>query len=102
MRAYTVNRMPEDERLDKKEIENLRGTPQQPDPNRKGIRVPVVIRPGEAEGEPDPISEPTEPAVRRRVISRTEMDKYGYMPSCPGCDAKARGEIARMGPFGIV
>ena len=39
IRAYAVKRMPEDERWDKATIEGMHGTPQQPDPSRKGIRV---------------------------------------------------------------
>ena len=31
------------------------------------------------------------------VITSAETDKYGFTPSCPGCDAKTRGEVARRG-----
>ena len=43
-RAYAIKRMMEDERWDADFIRNMQGTPQQPDPRKKGIVVPISFR----------------------------------------------------------
>ena len=80
-------------------IRSIRGTPQQPDPEKKGIRVPISVRfeAKEEDTQAHPAREPEEPAVRRRGITQLELDKYGFTPGCPGCLAKQRGEVAKKG-----
>ena len=43
-RAYAVKRMLEIERWDPDFIKNLQGIPQQPDPRKRGIAVPISFR----------------------------------------------------------
>ena len=90
-RAYAIKRMMESERWDAEFIRGLRGTPQQPDPNRKGTKVPISIRfdAGPVDLHTHPVREAGEPATRRRVITQVELDKYGFTPGCPGaCQSK--------------
>ena len=96
-RAYAIKRMSEDERWDAELIRNMQGIPQQPDPGKKGIIIPINVRfeTNTAEGEAHPVKEVTEPMARRRGITQTELEKYGFTPGCPGCVAKQRGDIAK-------
>ena len=89
-RAYAIKRMAEAERWDSDFIRSLQGTPQQPDPRRKGTTVPISFRfeAKTAEVQVQPAKEMAEPASRRRGITRTDLDKYGLTPGCPGCLAK--------------
>ena len=99
-KAYAIKRIAEAERWDAEMIRNVKGTPQQPDPEKKGIRVPISVRfdVGEAEEvQAHPVQEGEEPAARRRGITQVDLDKYGYTPGCPGCLAKQRGEVAKKG-----
>ena len=98
-RAYAIKRMAEAERWDSDFIRSLQGTPQQPDPRRKGTTVPISFRfeAKTAEVQVQPAKEMAEPASRRRGITQTDLDKYGLTPGCPGCLAKQRGEIAKRG-----
>ncbi len=43
-RAYSIRRMDEANRWDKEPVEETKGTPQRPDPNKPGSNVPVRIR----------------------------------------------------------
>ena len=98
-RAYAIKRMVEEERWDSEFIRSLQGTPQQPDPRRRGTTVPISFRfeAKAAEVQVQPAKEMAEPASRRRGITQTDLDKYGLTPGCPGCLAKQRGEIAKRG-----
>ena len=98
-RAYAIKRMSEEERWESELIRSLQGTPQQPDPKRKGIIVPISFRfeAKAAEVQVQPVKENDEPASRRRGITQADLDKYGLTPGCPGRLAKQRGEIAKRG-----
>ena len=98
-KTYAVKRMPEDERWDPEFIRSMQGIPQQPDPKKKGITIPISFRfeSMTTETETHPVKEVTEPMARRRGITQTELEKYGFTPGCPGCIAKQRGEVAKRG-----
>ena len=80
IRAYAVKRMAADERWNADNIKNMKGVPQQPDPKRTGIRVPIRITLGEemAEVEPREVQKDAEPLPRRMGITMVELEKYGY------------------------
>ena len=98
-KTYAVKRMPEDERWDPEFIRSMQGIPQQPDPKKKGITIPISFRfeSMTTEIETHPVKETKEPMARRRGITKIELDKYGFTPGCPGCIAKQRGEVAKRG-----
>ena len=70
-RAYAIKRMVEEERWDSEFIKSLQGTPQQPDPRRRDITVPISLRfeAKTAQAQVQPAKEMVEPASRRRGIT---------------------------------
>ena len=80
-RAYAVKRMLEGERWDPEFIRNMQGIPQQPDPRKRGITVPIsfTFEPKAAEREVQPVKEVTEPMARRRVITQTELENMASL-----------------------
>ena len=98
-RAFAVKRMTENERWDAELIQTIQGTPQQPDPGKSGIVIPIGFRfeskPIEVDAQP--VREMAEPMARRRGITHLELEKYGFTAGCPGCTAKQRGEVAKKG-----
>ena len=99
VRAYAVKRMADDERWNAENIQQMQGLPQQPDPKRPGLRVPIRITLGEevTEVQPREVQKDVEPLPRRMGITATELEKYGYTDNCPGCQAKRRGAVAKKG-----
>ena len=99
VRAYAVKRMAADERWKADDIKNIKGLPQQPDPKRAGIRIPIRVTLGDerAEVEPREVQKDAEPLPRRMGITMAELEKYGYTDNCPGCMAKRRGAVAKKG-----
>ena len=91
--------MAENERWDTELIQTIQGTPQQPDPGKSGIAIPIGFRfeSKPAEVGVQPVREMMEPMARRRGITQTELEKYGFTEGCPGCIAKQRGEVAKKG-----
>ena len=98
-RAFAVKRMAENERWDAELIQTIQGTPQQPDPGKSGIAIPIGFRFESKLTEVDvqPVREMMEPMARRRGITQTELEKYGFTVGCPGCIAKQKGEVAKKG-----
>ena len=43
MRAYALKQRPADERWDEKQISDMRGTPQRPNPEKVGLHIPTRI-----------------------------------------------------------
>ena len=78
-RAYALKRMMESERRDPDFLKSIQGIPQQPDPKKRGITVPISFKfePKVVEAEVQPTKEMAEPAARRRVITQMELEKYG-------------------------
>ena len=111
IRCYSIKRMAVDDKWDKDLVMSMQGTPQQPNPSKIGLRIPVRIEVegepvGEAsglpqgfpEGEIPPVPEETPaPLVRRAPITYKEVEKYGPTPGCIGCHAKTKGEVTRRG-----
>ena len=68
--------MMESERWDDELIRSLQGTPQQPDPRRKGITVPISFK-FEDKAVDAPVQttkEFAEPSARRRGITRADLE----------------------------
>ena len=68
IRAYAVKRSPADERWAASNIKEMQGVPQQVDPRKAGIKVPVVVNLGDEVHEmmPREAQEPQDPLPRRR------------------------------------
>ena len=93
VRAYAVKRQDEDQRWDGSLIKEMKGTPQQPNPNKPGMTIPIKIRFDEPEAaEPIPsVPAREEKGMRRMGITEALLKKYGYTEDCEGCKAKAAG-----------
>ncbi len=81
--------MPFEERWKRDEVEALRGTVAQPDPNMPGLHIPVRIRAppaGAIPAEPTKVRD-TETQARKMYLNRKDFEKYGYSVGCKGCHA---------------
>lgn len=93
VKAYAVKRQDEDHRWDAELIKALQGTPQQPDPNRPGIAIPIRINfDPPAEEEPIPVdADEKRRTIRRMRITSHLLHKYGYTEGCDGCRCRRAG-----------
>jgi len=66
VRAYTVQRKVEGEQWSASDIENMRGTPHQPDPTRPGTRIPISVK----FDEPDETEAVRVEATRKDTVCR--------------------------------
>ena len=95
VRAYAVKRMDEESRWDAKYLQEMKGTPQQPDPSRPGLAIPIKVNidppheepPAPAEGPADECDR----HIRRMRITGVMLQKYGYTEGCDGCRYKRAG-----------
>ena len=86
VRTYTVQRKVEGEQWSATDIENMKGTPHQPDPTKPGDRIPIIVKFDEPNEEEAVRSEaPRKDAGRRMAISAAILRKYGYSDGCEGC-----------------
>lgn len=90
--AWSVKRMESKDRWSKQRIEDMKGVPGQPNPNKPGIRIPVKITMPE-KVEPTIIRE--EIQGRKVYLKTGDFEKYGYTEGCIGCRAKQAGTAAR-------
>ena len=87
VRAWTVRRKPEEERWQGMAIKALRGSPQQPDPARPGMRIPIEVEfDPEEEFQEDRVEPCAEDAARQLQIRRWMLEKFGETPGCRGCE----------------
>ena len=93
VRAYAIKRQDDEHRWSKVLVKNMRGTPQQPNPLKRGIAIPVKVTfdpPASAVALPSgPLRE--ERRVRRMKITGDLLSKYGYTEGCDGCRYKRAG-----------
>ena len=78
VRAYTIKRLPEDERWNKEKIKSMQGNPQQPDTGRPGQKIPIRVGFDPVEDEEPEESKPArqELGVRRLRIIQKVLDKH--------------------------
>ena len=93
VRAYSVERRDPDQRWNGALIQSMRGTPQQPDPQKGGINIPIRVGfdppSDEVPGEAIPMRK--EELGRRWHIMQKHLNKYGYQDNCEGCKFKRAG-----------
>ena len=94
VRAFSYRRRSEGSRWDADLIKNMQGTPEQPDPTRPGVGIPIKVR----FSEPAHVDEaiPNQPArqeqgPRRMRIMPYMLEKYGFTEGCEGCRHKQAG-----------
>ena len=90
VRAYAIKRQDDEERWKSGLVKEMRGTPQQPNPNKPGLNIPIRVTFDEPSAQ-EPI--PTVPLYREKVARRMKITKeilenYGYTEAAT--DAKMR------------
>jgi len=93
VKAYTIERQLEEFRWSKELIDEMQGTPQQPDPTKPGTRIPIRITFDEPQAVEVEESQPArnELGVRRFKIMKRLLVKYGYSEDCDGCRYQRAG-----------
>ena len=97
VRAWAVRRMGPEDRWDAKLIREMKGTPQQPNPNRPGTAIPIKINFDEIPGHDNIMIQPAraEEGPRSMFIKGWMLEKYGYTGDCKGCEYKRAGMEAQ-------
>ena len=93
VRAYSIKRQDEDQRWSAEAIKQMRGSPQQPDPKKASIQIPVRVSFDPPSTERPDESKPlrNEKVMRRMMITAAMLEKYGYTEDCEGCRCKRSG-----------
>ncbi len=93
-RVSTVMRRPPGRRWSAELIKKIAGSPKDPVPGSTLRRIPAFAKKNESEDMKEPNFMPppeTEPDVRAAYIYKSDVDKHGATPGCPGCKAAAQG-----------
>ena len=93
VRAWAVRRRDPQDRWDSKLIQDMKGTPQQPNPNKPGTMIPIKINFDEMPKHENINLQParTEDGPRSMFIQGWELKQYGYTEGCKGCEHKRAG-----------
>ena len=95
VRAYTVKRHGPERQWSADLVRGLAGTPQQPNPNVPGHRIPIRVNFDDTPHADDtPVVGPVPIAqrqIRRMKITTALLQKYGYTAGCEGCRFKEAG-----------
>ena len=88
VRAWAIKRKAEGERWCKERIQNIRGTPQRPNPNMPGSDIPIHVRvhleePGMMPADVRPAR--NEGVPRRTYLKPRDFRKHGFSEDCEGC-----------------
>ena len=97
VRASAIKRFGETEKWDIQAILDMKGTPQQPNPNKPGLHIPIQIR-LEAEVPfemPDLRQARDEDAPKRSYLKRYHFNEHGYTVDCEGCARLSAGMASR-------
>ena len=93
IKARSIKRLPACQRSHAELVKNLKGLPWKPQPNEEGNEIKVLI-PSESrvpENELPPVQRIARgpDTVKKQVYIRrdVELAKYGFTPSCAGCNA---------------
>lgn len=95
VRASSVKRHDPSQRWDKEMVNGMQGAPQQPDPSKPGLRIPVRIR-------MDPPAEVDMPELRQQreeytpkwaCIKTRRPEESGYTEDCEGCRRLRSGVV---------
>ena len=92
VRAYAIRRQDEEHRWSEERIRAMQGTPQQPDPLKASIHIPIRVRfDPTGNTEPIPSQLPKNEPIRRMRISEKLLETYGHTEGCEGCRFKVAG-----------
>ena len=96
MRAWAVKRKLAEERWSTKAIKEMVGTPNQPDPGKPGMSIPIRISVPTCEDIPsDEVILPKEVEAPRRVYTKQRhLQQYGYTADCEAWKRMRAGGMA--------
>ena len=83
VRAYAVKRMDEESRWDATYLQEMKGTPQQPDPSRPGLAIPIKVNidpPHEKSPEPAERSTDTPRVTTDVDTNAQECERHVHIP----------------------
>lgn len=92
--AWAIRRKINEEKWSKEKIDEVRGNPAQPNPEKQSSYIPTAIRvdmPDEEEANEVP--EAPEDTTRRVYIRPKHLVKYGYTDGCEGCRRAKTGHM---------
>ena len=88
VKAWTIRRRPEEERWDMTEINQMKGTPEEPIPGEGRKKVPTKIDLGGTVDEGVGLEfaeEPKPEPPKRAYIRKRWFEEYGWDEQCEGC-----------------
>ena len=93
VRAYTIKRQDEEHQWSGDKIKALKETPQQPDPSKPGLHIPIKVTFDELEDQGVDVDETVDKEVihRRLRVSKDMLRAHGYTENCEGCKAQRAG-----------
>ena len=93
VRAYSIKRQDAEARWSAELVKSMQGTPQQPDPGKPGLAIPIRVNfDPPAVAEPVPVSPESKPRqIRRMKLTGRILEKYGYSENCEGCRYRQAG-----------
>ena len=95
VRARDVKVLPDDEAFDRALLLGVRGTPNNPCAVEDGDDLPHQEVPRVPRERP---AEPVQnPPVRRMIIHKSYLDRFGYTRGCRRCEAIMKGDAASAG-----
>ena len=99
--VQSLRRKPEEDRVDKDLINNLRGVPWDPNPEAGvGLELPapITLKPENPEVPRVPIEAYEKPVQsRRHYILRADLAKYGFSENCRACEEVRKGRVRTGG-----
>ena len=98
VRTYNIKRLPEGERWDGDMVQDMKGTPQKPNPTLAGEEAVIEVNFPEAKEDVPGINiQEEEIRPRRTMITDRELAKFGYTTGCQGCTLRKQGRVAKKG-----
>jgi len=98
VRAWTIRRIPEEERWGPESITEMQGALARPSALLPGLHIPIAINidASNAEGIPAEVATRQEEKRARRVYLKAEdFEAHGYTEGCDGCSRQKAGMEAR-------
>lgn len=85
------------QRWDKEMVNGMQGTPQEPDPSKPGLHIPVHIRmdpPGEVD-MPELRPQRGKDTLKGAYIKKIHFEEFGYTEDCEGYRRLRSGVVPR-------
>ena len=93
--VQSVIRVPEEERYDRRLLQNVRGTPWEPNPGdvSTDLPEPMPITPPLPDLEPNltKVYNSDNRGTRNVYIRKIELERFGYTAGCPACEIHRAG-----------